>query len=292
MGNLNIIIYDIFPFLIVFLYVVFIDLIKQIFKKYLAKSFKVDEKSLNKLEINLRMLKDVNNIKELQDLKYRKEELKIIFLGTIIYLTVLCITVFIIAPHYSYNLIEYVKLNSESLLFCTIKSITLIFNLLVLYSGLFVEHYYYKINPFHNKRGIRFWMENIYAPLIEEFMFRFIVFNLLKINGHSSIKSALISSLMFGIAHLRHLFDRTVNVNKILFQIIYTSIFGFYCCYAYTYSNNFICPTILHIICNCLQTPPFFYINDEEYPKKLKTLTTIIYILGILGFFILTYIFH
>ena len=100
MGNLNIIIYDIFPFLIVFLYVVFIDLIKQIFKKYLAKSFKVDEKSLNKLEINLRMLKDVNNIKELQDLKYRKEELKIIFLGTIIYLTVLCITVFLIAPHY------------------------------------------------------------------------------------------------------------------------------------------------------------------------------------------------
>ena len=292
MGNLNIIIYDIFPFLIVFLYVVFIDLIKQIFKKYLAKSFKVDEKSLNKLEINLRMLKDVNNIKELQDLKYRKEELKIIFLGTIIYLTVLCITVFIIAPHYSYNLIEYVKLNSESILFCTIKSIILIFNLLVLYAGHLFEHYYYQINPLYNKIGIKFWMETIYAPIIEEFMFRFIVFNLLKINGHSSIKSALISSFMFGIAHLRHFFDRTVNVNKILFQIIYTSIFGFYSCYAYTYSNNFICPSILHIICNCLQTPHFYYINDEEYPNKLKTLTTIIYISGILGFIILTYIFH
>jgi membrane protease YdiL (CAAX protease family) len=292
MGNLNIIIYDIFPFLIIFFYVVYIDVIKQIFNKYLAKYFKVDDENLKKLEIDLRLLKFANNIEHLQDLKYRNEELKIIFIGTIIYLIILSVIVFIIAPHYSYNLIEYVKLNSESILFCTIKSIILITNLIVLYAGQLIEYYHYEINPLTSKNGIRFFMENIYAPIIEEFMFRFIAFNILKINGHSSVMSALINSLMFGIAHLRHIFDRNFNINRTLFQIIYTFIFGVYSSYAYIYSNNLICPIILHIICNCLHIPPFYYINDEKYPRKLKILTSIIYILGILGFIILTYIFH
>ncbi len=292
MNNLKLLLSDIFPFLIVFLYVVYVDFIKFFFQNYLAEYFKVDEKNLKKIEIDLNFFKEVSSIEELQEMKYRCEELKFIFFATLFYLIILCIVVFIIAPQYSYDLIDYLKLNSENLLFRVIKSLILIFNLLLLYSGHLLEFYFYRVNPI-SKTGIRFWMESVYAPIIEEFIFRFVVFNILKINGHSPVKSSLISSLMFGISHLRHLLDRKPYPKKIIFQILYTGIFGFYCCYAYTYSNTIFCPMILHIICNNLQIPHFAYVHDDNYfSHNKKILTTITYISGILGFIFLTYLFH
>jgi membrane protease YdiL (CAAX protease family) len=48
--------------------------------------------------------------------------------------------------------------------------------------------------------------ENIYGPILEEVIYRGVIFNLLKSGGFTGSQSSIISSFLFGICNLIYLF--------------------------------------------------------------------------------------
>ena len=164
---------------------------------------------------------------------------------------------------------------------------------LVLYSGLLIQLIVgYEELP--SRPPFFMFMEYIYGPFLEEMLYRGILFNIFHLSGFSSVQSGLVSSLMFGLSHLRHFFDFDYHKGKlpmILFQVIYTTLFGFYTTYAYSYSGSIIAPIILHMSCNVLQLPRLNYLHDEN-AKKYKQLFSSAYIIGIIGFIFLVYRYH
>lgn len=149
------------------------------------------------------------------------------------------------------------------------------------------------IEYLYPKTSFCFFMENIYGPILEEFIYRGLLFTLLKEAGYNGIKSAIYSSLTFSLSHFRHVFDiyfSKKEIPRLFFQSFYTLLFGFYTCYAYNYSGTIFAPILLHGICNTLQMPRFNYLSNCT--KIRKNIISIVYIIGILSWIILIKIFH
>lgn len=132
-----------------------------------------------------------------------------------------------------------------------------------------------------------FLIQKFYAPFIEEYLYRgilisFKVFDNLFYNG-------ILSSFLFGLSHLRHLFDdySDVNVskNQIFFQVSFTTLFGIICSCFLSITRSIYSCIIAHILCNILGLPKILNIDSKENEIG-KTL----YIIGII-MFILTLIF-
>ena len=77
----------------------------------------------------------------------------------------------------------------------------------------------------------------IIGPILEEYIFRGIIFNKLKTFNNSK-KSIVLATIIFSIMHFE------------LSQIIYTLVVGFYLTYIYFKTNNITVPTIAHITIN------------------------------------------
>ena len=58
-------------------------------------------------------------------------------------------------------------------------------------------------------------MEIIYGPLLEEFVYRGILYTLLKQAWFNGYLSAIFSSLTFSLSHFRHIFDIYFNKSDI-----------------------------------------------------------------------------
>lgn len=89
----------------------------------------------------------------------------------------------------------------------------------------------------------------IYAPIVEEIVFRGALFRGLR-NRFSFIYSALISSLGFGFIHV---FDSLIIGNYIdLWYLLTYSALGFVFCYSYEKNKTIYAPMLLHFMNNLL----------------------------------------
>jgi len=267
-------------------FVLFVDLIKKIAASKLIK------KKNNKGNFN-----DYSKIIEYEINErhsYREAELKIFLKYSFIYPLILVIIYLIIGNSINFNIIEvyfspkYNKTINEKIL----GTITILIINFILYSGLLIQ-FFMDIESLYPKTSFCFFMENIYGPILEEFIYRGLLFTLLKEAGYNGIKSAIYSSLTFSLSHFRHIFDiyfSKKEIPRLFFQSFYTLLFGFYTCYAYNYSGTIFAPILLHGICNTLQMPRFNYLS---YCSKIKkNIISIVYIIGILSWIILIKIFH
>ena len=259
-------------------FVLFVDAVKKMAKSRLLKNKKDIEKY------------------ELSEVLYREDELKIFLPLSFIYLIFIILLFIIIGPYINFNIYEiyFSKEYNKPLIEKVGKAILIQIINLVLYTGLLIQ-FISGIEQIYPKTRFCFFMENIYGPFIEEFVYRGILFTLLKQAGFNGYQSAIFSSLTFSLSHFRHIFDIYFNksdIKRLYFQSFYTLLFGFYTCYAYNYSGTLLAPVVLHGVCNTLQMPRLNYLNNDEISKTFKNIISYGYILGIIGWIVLIIIFH
>jgi len=252
-------------------FVLFVDIIKRIAKTKLIKKF------------------------ELQDDLYREKELKFFLPCSFIYLIFILLTFIILGPYINFNFYEiYFSNEYNKPIFEKIwKTILIQIINLILYTGLLIQ-YVTGIEYLYPRSKFIFFMEVIYGPFLEEFIYRGILFTLLKQAGFNGYLSAIFSSITFSLSHFRHIFDvyfDKSDMKRLYFQSFYTLFFGFYTSYAYNYSGSIFSSVILHGVCNVLQLPRLNYLNYDISPK-LKSIINFGYIFGILSWIILIFIFH
>lgn len=252
-------------------FVLFVDLIKRIAKTKLIKKY------------------------ELQDDLYREKELKFFLPCSFIYLIFILLTFIILGPYINFNFYEiYFSNEYNKPIFEKIwKTILIQIINLILYTGLLIQ-FVTGIEYLYPRSKFIFFMEVIYGPFLEEFIYRGILFTLLKQAGFNGYLSAIFSSITFSLSHFRHIFDvyfDKSDMKRLYFQSFYTLFFGFYTSYAYNYSGSIFSSVILHGICNVLQLPRLNYLNYDISPK-LKSIINFGYIFGILSWIILIFIFH
>ena len=258
-------------------FVLYVDLIKKMAKSKLIKNNKEKEKY------------------DLQNSAYREAELKIFFPFSLMYLFFLLLLFIFIGPYINFNLYEiYFSTKNNKPFFEKISKTILIQIInLVLYTGLLIQ-FITGVEYIYPKTRFCFFMENIYGPVIEEFIYRGILFTLLKQAGFNGYLSAIFSGITFSLSHFRHVFDvyfDKSDMKRLYFQSFYTLLFGFYTCYAYNFAGTIFSPIILHGVCNTLQTPRLNYLN-YDLSKNFKNIISLGYILGIIGWIILIIIFH
>ena len=259
-------------------FVLFVDAVKKMAKSRLLKNKKDREKY------------------DLSGDLYREDELKIFLPLSFIYLIFLMLLFIIIGPYINFNIYEiyFSKEYNKPLIEKVGKAILIQIINLVLYTGLLIQ-FISGIEQIYPKTRFCFFMENIYGPFIEEFVYRGILFTLLKQAGFNGYQSAIFSSLTFSLSHFRHIFDIYFNksdIKRLYFQSFYTLLFGFYTCYAYNYSGTLLAPVVLHGVCNTLQIPRLHYLNNDDISKTFKNIISYGYILGIIGWIVLIIIFH
>ena len=252
-------------------FVLFVDLIKRIAKTKLIKKY------------------------ELQDDLYREKELKFFLPCSFIYLIFILLTFIILGPYINFNFYEiYFSNEYNKPIFEKIwKTILIQIINLILYTGLLIQ-FITGIEYLYPRSKFIFFMEVIYGPFLEEFIYRGILFTLLKQAGFNGYLSAIFSSITFSLSHFRHIFDvyfDKSDMKRLYFQSFYTLFFGFYTSYAYNYSGSIFSSVILHGVCNVLQLPRLNYLNYDISPK-LKSIINFGYIFGILSWIILIFIFH
>ncbi len=252
-------------------FVLFVDLIKRIAKTKLIKKY------------------------ELQDDLYRENELKFFLPCSFIYLIFILLTFIILGPYINFNFYEtYFSNEYNKPIFEKIwKTILIQIINLILYTGLLIQ-FVTGIEYLYPRSKFIFFMEVIYGPFLEEFIYRGILFTLLKQAGFNGYLSAIFSSITFSLSHFRHIFDvyfDKSDMKRLYFQSFYTLFFGFYTSYAYNYSGSIFSSVILHGVCNVLQLPRLNYLNYDISPK-LKSIINFGYIFGILSWIILIFIFH
>lgn len=252
-------------------FVLFVDLIKRIAKTKLIKKY------------------------ELQDDLYREKELKFFLPCSFIYLIFILLTFIILGPYINFNFYEIYFSNeyNKPILEKIWKTILIQIINLILYTGLLIQ-FVTGIEYLYPRSKFIFFMEVIYGPFLEEFIYRGILFTLLKQAGFNGYLSAIFSSITFSLSHFRHIFDvyfDKSDMKRLYFQSFYTLFFGFYTSYAYNYSGSIFSSVILHGVCNVLQLPRLNYLNYDISPK-LKSIINFGYIFGILSWIILIFIFH
>ena len=268
-------------------FVVYVDWIKKI-----AASKIIKKKDDN----------DCDNINEILDYElrtkhsYREAELKFFLPYSFIYLLILLISFLIIGPYINFDLYEiyFSPKYSKSIREKFIGAAIVIIINFILYTGLLIQFILgnEKLLP---KSSFCFFMENLYGPFLEEFIYRGILFTLFKQAEFNGIFSAVFSSLTFSVSHFRHVFDIYFDRSQIphlFFQSFYTLLFGFYTCYAYNFSGTIFAPVILHGVCNTLQMPRVNYLKDSSLSKFKKNLISFSYIFGIVSWILLIKKYH
>ncbi len=94
-------------------------------------------------------------------------------------------------------------------------------------------------------------------------------------NNYSFLISSIVSSLLFGASHLRHLLDRYDDVNynsrQVFAQFGFTTFFGLYTCLYLFITNSLLTCITLHIMCNILGLPRLQYLNYTGLSNEQKT---------------------
>lgn len=167
------------------------------------------------------------------------------------------------------------------------------------------------MNWIDNFKNILWLRNHIVAPLSEEFTFRACMMPLL-LQSFQPITAVLLTPMFFGVAHLHHMIERlrsgmelkTALVisgkfllfhlcysNKknhcfiLVFQLVYTGIFGMYSAFLFAKTGHFIAPFIVHAFCNHMGFPDIQDLINQ--PDKKKHLFIGFYVLGLISWIVL-----
>lgn len=294
-------------FIVIALFILVVDWVKKIYHNHFSSLYtekekrklvnwqKENQKVIFNEEKRIKLIEEYNKLKKEFDFKYRKGELLCILPSTFLFLLILCCVLIKIGNNLEYDFYQYLIHNECSNIFRHFWKSFIVFMInLILYSGYLIQLIIGN-EEMKSKDLIISFMDYFYGPAIEEVIYRGIIFNLFRMEKYSNIQSALISSLIFGVSHLRHFFDYQYNPSKkamIIFQTIYTTLFGLYTSYAYSYGESLLAPILLHMTCNYLQMPRLYYLQDEDVTKQQRFIISFTYIIGIVVFIILLFIFN
>ena len=124
----------------------------------------------------------------------------------------------------------------------------------------------------------------VVGPFTEEWIFRSCMCPLLVSEGLSVSGTVFLAPLFFSLAHMHHMW-RTDKArpsrNQVLFQMVYTAIFGWYAAYLFLRTGNIVAPFVAHSICNVMQVPPF----NEVPSRSDKNVCIALYVGGLAFFF-------
>ncbi|KAI0754126.1 hypothetical protein C8Q80DRAFT_1093736 [Daedaleopsis nitida] len=134
---------------------------------------------------------------------------------------------------------------------------------------------------------------HVVGPITEEVVFRACMLAVYHMAGASHKKMIFLSPLWFGVAHLHHAWDtynrfgRTssairIAVMQTLFQLAYTSLFGFHCAYLFLRTGSLLPPAISHVFCNVMGFPQYA-LHIRMFPNRRRAIQAA-YVLGIAGY--------
>jgi len=121
------------------------------------------------------------------------------------------------------------------------------------------------------------------GPLAEEWTFRTCMCPLLYSAGFSEGWIVLLSSLIFGAAHIHHRFDARVSWVAVAVQFTYTSLFGAYSTYLFLRTGLVYGPLLAHSFCNLMGLPNFGAVPSYRLARVLA----VAYVVGLAGFAVL-----
>lgn len=109
------------------------------------------------------------------------------------------------------------------------------------------------------------WRWMIYAPFTEEVVFRLVTGNVLVSSGLSIGRTCVLAPLFFGLAHVHHglvLYQSgaatlPVVCVSVLFQFLYTTLFGMYVSWILLRHHGVVAIVLLHVFCNAMGLPDF-----------------------------------
>jgi len=130
------------------------------------------------------------------------------------------------------------------------------------------------------------------APVCEEIMFRGVVLALLVSGGWGCRSCVLLSPLLFGLAHVHHLFSLTLSRGMgprqaalvVLFQLAYTTLFGAYASALFLRTGHMLAVVLAHTWCNLLGFPELRFLHPSHrlHPRRHAVLA--VFVAGIVVF--------
>ena len=114
---------------------------------------------------------------------------------------------------------------------------------------------------------VQFIATCIFAPICEEIIFRFGIYEYLNKNGISSIFSIIITSITFAIIHF-------YGINATIILVIISYIWN----YTYYKTNNLLYPILLHFIHNLYAIMSNFITSNNFY-INFSVLSIVIFII-------------
>lgn len=118
----------------------------------------------------------------------------------------------------------------------------------------------------------------IIAPLAEELFFRGAIFDFLMFSEWSRVSSAVLSSLLFGLAHCHHFFDVELTRQNALgsaCQMAMTSAFGLLASWFRLADKTVLSPVIAHSTANFLGVPDFQTMRNDVNHRGYEVLTVV-----------------
>eukprot|EP00924_Labyrinthula_sp_SR-Ha-C_P009480 maker-scaffold_2-snap-gene-25.59-mRNA-1 protein AED:0.02 eAED:0.02 QI:0/0.5/0.33/1/1/1/3/498/290 len=131
----------------------------------------------------------------------------------------------------------------------------------------------------------------LWAPVVEEYLFR-VCFSIFLLGaGFSNLQIIFIGPLLFGLSHLNHYFEHKRNgftaeqAKKLVFgQFLYTTLFGALVFYFYLHTRSLLGISLAHFWCNLLGVPDLSFLDETDQNYKHKTSIQVAYTTGILIF--------
>ena len=120
------------------------------------------------------------------------------------------------------------------------------------------------------------------GPLTEEWVFRACMCPLLHGAGFSDAACVWTSGVIFGLAHVHHVFDADAAWIQVAVQFTYTTLFGAYSSYLFLRTGLLYGPLLAHSFCNGMGLPNFGRAIREKYPLGLA------FVIGLGSFIALT----
>lgn len=131
----------------------------------------------------------------------------------------------------------------------------------------------------------------VVAPTAEEWVFRACMCPLLEAAGFSFVQCVFLPPLLFGIAHMHHVFHHIRDLGRsvaqaivvVLVQFTYTSAFGAIAAFYFMTTKSIVGPILAHSFCNSMGVPDFAGAVNHETHRVLLIAT---YIAGIVLFYV------
>ena len=96
----------------------------------------------------------------------------------------------------------------------------------------------------------------IYAPIVEEMFFRFLVFKIImiKVFKMNLTPALILQAIIFGVMHMTNVITSDQGTSKTILQTISATIGGFLSGFTYVYTNSILTPIMSHMINNVIAT--------------------------------------